>query len=62
MTDISEISAEERAKRYRRLAQFALREARGADASTEEGYLLIAKEWENLAVQVENEMPLPHKH
>lgn len=55
----SDISTDERAKRYRQLAQFALREAQGADASTEEGYLLIAKEWESLARQIENTSPPP---
>ncbi len=49
MTDFSELPPSERAKRYRQLAEDALREAEQADDSVRESYLLIAEQWNRLA-------------
>jgi hypothetical protein len=49
MADFSELPASERAKRYRQLAEDALREAVQADESVRESYLLIAEQWNRLA-------------
>ena len=49
MADFSELPASERAKRYRQLAEDALREAHHADGSVRESYLLVAEQWNRLA-------------
>jgi hypothetical protein len=49
MADFSELSLSERAKRYRQLAQDALREAECAEDSVRQSYLLIAEQWNRLA-------------
>jgi thymidylate kinase len=49
MNDFSELPASERARRYRQLAEDALREAEQADGSVRESYLLIAEQWNRLA-------------
>ena len=45
----SELPLSERAKRYRQLAEDALREAEQADESVRQSYLLIAEQWNRLA-------------
>jgi hypothetical protein len=49
MGDFSELPLSERAKRYRQLAEDALREAELADASVRPAYLLIAEQWNRMA-------------
>jgi hypothetical protein len=49
MADFSELPAGERAKRYRQLAEDALREAEQAEGSVRQSYLLIAEQWNRLA-------------
>ena len=49
MADFSELPLSERAKRYRQLAEDALREAEQADESVRSAYLLIAEQWNRLA-------------
>ena len=49
MADFSELPHSERAKRYRQLAEDALREAGQADESVRKSYLLIAEQWNRLA-------------
>jgi hypothetical protein len=49
MADFSELPLSERAKRYRQLAQDALREAEFAEDSVRQSYLLIAEQWNRLA-------------
>ena len=49
MTDFSELSPYEQARRYRQLAEDALREADQAEGSVRQSYLLIAEQWNRLA-------------
>jgi hypothetical protein len=49
MTDFSELPPYEQAKRYRQLAEDALREAGQTDGSVRQSYLLIAEQWNRLA-------------
>jgi hypothetical protein len=49
MADFSELPLSERAKRYRQLAEDALREADLADGSVRQSYLLIAEQWNRMA-------------
>jgi hypothetical protein len=49
MTDYSDLPPVEQAKRYRQLAEDALREAEHADGSVRQSYLLIAEQWNRLA-------------
>jgi hypothetical protein len=49
MSDFSELPAGERAKRYRQLAEDALREAEQAEGAVRQSYLLIAEQWTRLA-------------
>jgi hypothetical protein len=56
MTDFSELPISERAKRYRQLAEDALREAEQSEGSVRESYLLIAEQWNRLA-QVDGAHP-----
>lgn len=53
MGDISEFPTEVRATRYRELAGIAQREAQSATGLAGETYLILAKQWEHLALQVE---------
>ena len=49
MTDFSELSDAERAKRYRELVDDALREADQWEGAVRDAYLLIAEQWKRLA-------------
>jgi hypothetical protein len=49
MADFSELPLSGRAKRYRQLAQDALREAEMAEDSVRQSYLIIAEQWNRLA-------------
>lgn len=49
MTDFSELPPGERAKRYRQLAEDALREADQANDMVRRYYLSIAEQWNRLA-------------
>ena len=52
MGDFSKLPHGEQAKRYRQLADDALREAEIADVSVRQSYLLIADQWNRLAQMV----------
>jgi hypothetical protein len=55
VTDISELPASERAKRYRELAADAVREADKATGGPRGSYLIIAEQFKRLAVAAEAE-------
>ena len=53
VTEFSELASLELVKRYRQLAADACREADGAQGNLKQSYTLIAEDWENLAVVLE---------
>ena len=55
MIDVSELPANERAKHYRKLAADARREAESAHAAVQDAYVIIAEQWERLALMAEAE-------
>ena len=59
MMDFSELPPLERIKRYRQLADDALKEAAATEASLKETYVLMAKESERMACILEQS--LKHK-
>jgi hypothetical protein len=56
MSDISKLSAKDRAKRYRQLAADARREAVETTGAVRESYLLIVAQFEHLALLADAEI------
>jgi hypothetical protein len=53
--EFSHLPREERAKRYRQLAEDARREAARSAGAARNSYLLIAEQWESLAADADAE-------